>query len=101
MDKKHNWSNWKKNIDNTAWRGFKGSKWQKEINVSNFIKENYKPYTGDEGFLAGPTEKLKESLKFSKTPVKKKLKNMYSTLMSVPLLVLMLLHQDIFLKMMT
>lgn len=63
MDKKHNWSNWKKNIDNTAWRGFKGSKWQKEINVSNFIKENYKPYTGDEGFLAGPTEKTKRILK--------------------------------------
>ena len=63
MDKKHNWSNWKKNIDNTAWRSFKGSKWQKEINVSNFIKENYKPYTGDEGFLAGPTEKTKRILK--------------------------------------
>ena len=74
MDKKHNWSNWKKNIDNTAWRSFKGSKWQKEINVSNFIKENYKPYTGDEGFLAGPTEKTKRILKIFEDTCKEEVK---------------------------
>jgi formate C-acetyltransferase len=36
--------------------GFKPGVWQKEINVSDFIKNNYTEYTGDETFLAGPTE---------------------------------------------
>lgn len=36
--------------------GFKPGVWQKEINVSDFIKNNYTEYTGNEGFLAGPTE---------------------------------------------
>jgi formate C-acetyltransferase len=38
------------------WKDFKGSLWKKEINVRNFIQENYTPYEGDESFLAGPTE---------------------------------------------
>ena len=39
-----------------AWRGFEGGTWEKEVNVRSFIKHNYVPYDGDEGFLAGPTE---------------------------------------------
>lgn len=39
------------------WKNFKEGKWCEEINVSNFIKENYKGYEGDESFLAGKTEK--------------------------------------------
>ncbi len=39
------------------WKNFKGDLWKKEINVSDFIKNNYKEYTGDESFLAGTTEK--------------------------------------------
>jgi len=39
------------------WKNFKEGKWCEEINVSNFIKENYKGYEGDESFLASKTEK--------------------------------------------
>ena len=39
-----------------AWRGFKGSHWMTDVNVRDFIQENYTPYDGDESFLAGPTE---------------------------------------------
>lgn len=38
------------------WQGFKGSKWQDEVDVRDFIQNNYKPYKGDESFLEGPTE---------------------------------------------
>ena len=38
------------------WQGFKGSKWQDEVDVRGFIQNNYKPYNGDESFLEGPTE---------------------------------------------
>ncbi len=39
-----------------AWKGFKGGHWTKEVNVRDFIQENYKPYDGDASFLEGPTE---------------------------------------------
>jgi formate C-acetyltransferase len=39
-----------------AWRGFKGTHWKTDVNVRDFIQNNYKPYDGDESFLAGPTE---------------------------------------------
>ncbi|MEH7383411.1 formate C-acetyltransferase [Bacillus sp. JJ1533] len=39
-----------------AWTGFKEGKWQKEINVRDFILENFTPYSGDDRFLEGPTE---------------------------------------------
>ncbi len=35
---------------------FIGGKWQKEINVRDFIQRNYTLYEGDASFLAGPTE---------------------------------------------
>lgn len=38
------------------WQGFKDSKWQDEVDVRDFIQNNYKPYNGDESFLEGPTE---------------------------------------------
>lgn len=40
----------------TAWDGFKGRIWQEEVNVRDFIQNNYKPYDGDESFLAQPSE---------------------------------------------
>ncbi len=40
-----------------AWRNFKGENWKNGINVSDFIKQNYKEYTGDDNFLMGPTVK--------------------------------------------
>lgn len=42
-----------------AWQGFKTGRWTKEINVREFIQLNYKPYEGDDSFLAGATEKTK------------------------------------------
>ena len=41
------------------WEGFKGTKWQNKIDVEDFIKSNYKEYTGDDKFLEGPTNKTK------------------------------------------
>jgi len=41
----------------SAWTGFKGALWQKEINVRAFIQLNYAPYDGDEKFLAPATKR--------------------------------------------
>ena len=38
------------------WNGFDGFLWKEEVNVRDFIQKNYKPYDGDESFLAGPTD---------------------------------------------
>ena len=43
-------------VEKTQWAGFKGRLWKEEINVRDFIQNNYTPYDGDESFLAGPTE---------------------------------------------
>ena len=37
------------------WHGFRTGLWQKEINVRDFIQQNYEPYDGDESFLAKAT----------------------------------------------
>lgn len=42
-------------IFQTAWRGFLGSKWTDEVNVRDFIQNNYTQYDGDESFLSAPT----------------------------------------------
>ncbi|HQR07162.1 MAG TPA: formate C-acetyltransferase [Gemmatales bacterium] len=42
-----------------AWQGFKPGLWQKEVNVRDFIQQNYQPYQGDASFLAGATERTK------------------------------------------
>lgn len=38
------------------WRNFRGTKWLDEVDVRDFIQNNYTAYDGDESFLAGPTE---------------------------------------------
>ena len=38
------------------WKSFKPNLWQDEVNVRDFIQQNYTPYDGDESFLSGPTE---------------------------------------------
>lgn len=43
----------------TIWNDFLGEKWRKEIDVRDFILSNYTEYTGDDSFLAGPTEDTK------------------------------------------
>ena len=42
------------------WRGFRAGLWQKEINVRDFIQQNYAPYEGDESFLTGATVRTKK-----------------------------------------
>lgn len=44
------------------WLNFKEGLWTTEINVSDFIKKNYKAYEGDESFLEGATEKNQKSM---------------------------------------
>ena len=39
------------------WEGFNTGLWQSEINVRDFIQQNYDPYEGDESFLAAATER--------------------------------------------
>ncbi|MDE9564168.1 formate C-acetyltransferase [Xenorhabdus bovienii] len=53
-----------------AWQGFNEGSWQNEVNVRDFIQQNYAPYEGDETFLAGATkatdilwEKIMEGIK--------------------------------------
>jgi formate C-acetyltransferase len=43
-----------------AWRSFQSGLWQTDIDVRDFIQENYRPYEGDESFLAGPTPRTKK-----------------------------------------
>ena len=40
----------------TEWRGFKGTHWVDEIDVRDFIQNNYTQYNGDESFLAPATD---------------------------------------------
>jgi formate C-acetyltransferase len=42
-----------------AWDGFKTGLWQNEINVRDFIQQNYHPYEGDSSFLERATERTK------------------------------------------
>ena len=43
-------------LDMEQWAGFEGRIWREEVNVRDFIQKNYKPYDGDESFLAEPTD---------------------------------------------
>ena len=58
-----------------AWNQFKGEKWKKEINVEDFILNNYTEYLGDESFLTAISNKTKKVLdkvnKLTKEELKK------------------------------
>jgi len=41
----------------SPWHGFRTGLWQKEINVRDFIQQNYEPYDGDESFLSPATKR--------------------------------------------
>ena len=43
-----------------AWRRFSDGHWRTEIDVREFIQQNYKPYEGDDSFLVGPSERTKK-----------------------------------------
>src|SRR4051794_20372246 len=44
----------------SAWDRFTKGLWQKEINVRDFIQQNYEPYVGDDSFLAKATERTQK-----------------------------------------
>ena len=50
-------------MEHKNWTGFKPGAWQNEINVRDFIQQNYKAYEGTEEFLAGATERTKNLMK--------------------------------------
>ena len=58
------------------WENFKKGKWLENIDVEDFIKNNYKEYKGNEKFLVGVTEKTdkvwKKCLKLLKQELDKK-----------------------------
>ena len=41
----------------SPWQGFVNGMWEKEINIRDFIQQNYTPYHGDERFLALATKR--------------------------------------------
>ncbi len=43
-----------------GWERFNGGLWQSEINVRDFIQQNYEPYDGTESFLAPATDRTKK-----------------------------------------
>lgn len=50
-------------MDNLCWIGFKSGAWQSEINVRDFIQQNYTEYTGDSSFLQGATDRTRALMK--------------------------------------
>lgn len=56
------------------WKNFKGETWKSEINVSAFIDDNYKEYTGDDSFLKGKTDKTKKVWSKCEKLLKKEMK---------------------------
>ena len=50
-------------MEHQNWNGFQQGVWQNDINVRDFIQQNYKAYDGDDSFLAGPTQRTKALMK--------------------------------------
>ncbi len=50
-------------MNHKNWNGFKGNTWKSQINVRDFIQENYTEYAGDHSFLVGATERTKGLMK--------------------------------------
>jgi formate C-acetyltransferase len=44
----------------SAWEGFKSGLWRKDVNVRDFIQQNFNPYDGDESFLSPATERTQK-----------------------------------------
>ena len=59
-------------LEKEQWKGFKGRLWKEEVNTRDFIQQNYKPYDGDESFLAGPTEATNKSVSYTHLDVYKR-----------------------------
>ncbi len=50
-------------MEHNNWNGFKGELWKQEINVRDFIQNNYEEYCGDDSFLAEATDRTKALFK--------------------------------------
>ena len=50
-------------MNQQAWKNFNGGSWQDKIDVRSFIQTNYKPYSGNEAFLAPATERTRGLVK--------------------------------------
>ena len=50
-------------MEHKNWNGFKKGVWQDEINVRDFIQQNYTEYKGDSSFLAGATPRTEALMK--------------------------------------
>ena len=50
-------------MEHKNWTGFNAGVWQNEINVRDFIQQNYKAYEGDDSFLAGATVRTNDMMK--------------------------------------
>ena len=50
----------KAEVESKPWRGFRTGLWMREINVRDFIQQNYEPYEGDESFLAPATPRTQK-----------------------------------------
>ena len=59
------------------YRAFKGQKWQEEINVRDFIQENYTPYEGGDEFLAGKSEKTTKLFAYVEELINKEISEGY------------------------
>lgn len=60
-----------------AYEGFKGELWKDEINVRNFIQENYTPYEGGDDFLAGKSEKTTKLFDVVEDLINKEIRESY------------------------
>ena len=47
-------------MTNKEWQGFNPGRYENEIDVADFIRNNYTPYDGDASFLAGSTPRTKK-----------------------------------------
>jgi len=68
-----------------SYKGFRGTKWIEEIDVNNFILENYTEYTGDDSFLEGATEATKKLWsQLSEMFIEEKKNGVYDAETSIP-----------------
>ena len=49
-----------KRVEPKAWEGFSGGNWQSEVDIRDFIQQNFKQYNGNESFLEDATPETKE-----------------------------------------
>lgn len=64
-------------MEKLAYDGFKGQKWKDEINVRDFIQENYTPYEGSDEFLAPKSEKTRKLFDQVEELINKEIRDSY------------------------